>query len=74
MPTSRRQGIVNMNIKTLEGTDQRLILKAFNESFSDYFTPFELTEEQLTAKMAADKTKSTGDQYTHILSLLRIEF
>ena len=45
-----------MEIKTLAGIDKKRILKVFNDSFSDYFIPFELTEEQLTAKMLADKT------------------
>ncbi|UOY07641.1 GNAT family N-acetyltransferase [Muricauda sp. SCSIO 64092] len=45
-----------MEIKTLSGTDNKEILKAFNDSFSDYFIPFKLTEEQLASKMLADKT------------------
>lgn len=46
-----------MEIKTLEGVNKKRILKAFNDSFSDYFISFRLTEEQLTAKMLADKTE-----------------
>lgn len=44
-----------MEVKTLKGIDKKGILKVFNESFSDYFIPFKLTEEQLTSKMVADK-------------------
>lgn len=44
-----------MKIKTLKGTGVNKILKVFNESFSDYFISFQLTEEQLTSKMLADK-------------------
>ena len=45
-----------MEIKTLEGINKLDILKVFNKSFSDYFIPFKLSEEQLTSKMLADKT------------------
>lgn len=45
-----------MEIKSLEGINSIDILNVFNESFSDYFVPFQLTEEQLTSKMIADKT------------------
>jgi len=45
-----------MEIKTLAGIDHKDILNAFNNSFSDYFIPFKLTEEQLKSKMLADKT------------------
>ncbi|WP_458626783.1 hypothetical protein [Winogradskyella sp. PC D3.3] len=45
-----------MEIKTLAGIDYKSILSAFNNSFSDYFIPFQLTEEQLRLKMLADKT------------------
>jgi ribosomal protein S18 acetylase RimI-like enzyme len=45
-----------MEIRTLEGIDKKDIVNAFNASFSDYFTPFKLSEEQLTSKMLADKT------------------
>jgi len=45
-----------MEIKTLEDIDKKDILNVFNESFSDYFIPFKLSEEQLTSKMLADKT------------------
>ena len=44
-----------MEIKTLKGIDKKDILNVFNLSFSDYFIPFKLTEEQLTSKMLADK-------------------
>ena len=44
-----------MEIKTLKGIDEKRILKAFNQSFSDYFIPFQLIEEQLNSKMIADK-------------------
>jgi len=37
-----------MEIKTLEDIDKKDILNVFNESFSDYFIPFKLSEEQLT--------------------------
>ena len=40
-----------MEIKTLEGVDIKEIVKVFNGSFSDYFVPFKLTQEQLTSKM-----------------------
>lgn len=45
-----------MEIKSLKGIDKKEILSVFNESFSDYFIPFKLTEEQLISKMIADKT------------------
>ena len=45
-----------MEIKTLKGIGKKDILNVFNESFSDYFIPFKLSEEQLTSKMLADKT------------------
>ena len=44
-----------MELKTLGGVDKKELLKVFNRSFSDYFIPFKLTEEQLTSKMLADK-------------------
>jgi ribosomal protein S18 acetylase RimI-like enzyme len=44
-----------MEIKTLKGVNRKGILKVFNDSFSDYFVPFKLTEEQLTSKMISDK-------------------
>ncbi|WP_299245222.1 GNAT family N-acetyltransferase [uncultured Aquimarina sp.] len=44
-----------MKINTLKGIDTKDILNVFNESFSDYFIPFQLTEEQLVSKMLADK-------------------
>lgn len=44
-----------MEIKTLEGVDIKEIVKVFNGSFSDYFVPFKLTQEQLTSKMLVDK-------------------
>ncbi len=46
-----------MEIKTLVGIDKKDILKVFNESFSDYFIPFQLSQEQLNLKMLADKTE-----------------
>lgn len=45
-----------MEIKSLKGTSRKDILNAFNKSFSDYFVPFKLNEEQLASKMIADKT------------------
>lgn len=45
-----------MKIKTLEGIDIKEILKTFNDSFSDYFVPFKLTEAQLISKIKIDKT------------------
>ena len=44
-----------MEVKTLSGIDKKDILNVFNESFSDYLIPFQLSEEQLTSKMLADK-------------------
>lgn len=44
-----------MEINTLIGINTKDILNVFNESFSDYFIPFQLTEEQLNSKMLADK-------------------
>ncbi len=46
---------VKMEINTLKGIETKDILNVFNESFSDYFIPFHLTEEQLASKMLADK-------------------
>ena len=43
-----------MEIKTLKGTNEQLILEAFNNAFSDYFIPFHLTLGQLQSKMKAD--------------------
>ncbi|WP_242135440.1 GNAT family N-acetyltransferase [Aestuariivivens marinum] len=45
-----------MEIRSLEGIDNKDILNVFNESFSDYFVPLKLTSKQLTSKMIADKT------------------
>ncbi|MGG6231503.1 GNAT family N-acetyltransferase [Tenacibaculum sp. SDUM215027] len=45
-----------MEIKTLVGVDNKVILNAFNDSFSDYFVPLKLTKKQLISKMLADKT------------------
>lgn len=45
-----------MEIRSLKGIDNKYILNVFNASFSDYFIPFKLTEEQLISKMKADKT------------------
>ena len=44
-----------MEINTLTGVETKDILNVFNESFSDYFIPFQLTEKQLASKMLADK-------------------
>jgi len=44
-----------MEINTLKGIETKDILNVFNESFSDYFIPFQLTEKQLDSKMLADK-------------------
>ncbi|WP_286813984.1 MULTISPECIES: GNAT family N-acetyltransferase [unclassified Maribacter] len=44
-----------MEFKTLDGINRKEILNVFNKSFSDYFIPFHLTEEQLSFKMTADK-------------------
>jgi ribosomal protein S18 acetylase RimI-like enzyme len=44
-----------MEFNTLKGIETKDILNVFNESFSDYFIPFQLTEEQLDSKMLADK-------------------
>lgn len=49
------QGTHKMEIKRLEGVAIKDLLKAFNESFSDYFTPFQLSAAQLSSKMLADK-------------------
>lgn len=45
-----------MEIENLKGTNCKDILNVFNKSFSDYFVPFRLTEEELVSKMIADKT------------------
>jgi ribosomal protein S18 acetylase RimI-like enzyme len=45
-----------MKIKSLKGTNCKDILNVFNKSFSDYFIPIRLTEEQLISKMISDKT------------------
>jgi ribosomal protein S18 acetylase RimI-like enzyme len=44
-----------MQIKTLKGITEEVIVNTFNLSFSDYFIPFHLTLEQLSSKMKADK-------------------
>ncbi|MBK7812597.1 MAG: GNAT family N-acetyltransferase [Saprospiraceae bacterium] len=44
-----------MEIKTLENIDFEVLLHAFNESFSDYFVPLQLTLDQLKAKLKLDK-------------------
>lgn len=44
-----------LDIKTLKGINTKDILEVFNKSFSDYFIPFHLSEEQLRSKMLADK-------------------
>ena len=43
-----------MQIQTLTGIPTETILKAFNQSFSDYFVPLQLTHDQLTTKLKAD--------------------
>ncbi|MFD1314897.1 GNAT family N-acetyltransferase [Namhaeicola litoreus] len=48
-----------MEIKSLEKVNSKDILNVFNASFSDYFVPFKLTEEQLMSKMRADKIDLT---------------
>ena len=45
-----------MEIKVLTGLPITDILDVFNQSFSDYFIPFELSLDQLLTKMKADKT------------------
>ncbi|MGB1205298.1 MAG: hypothetical protein ACPG5B_06625 [Chitinophagales bacterium] len=45
-----------MEIKTLAGVHTKAITAVFNLSFSDYFIPFSLTEQQMADKMKADKT------------------
>ena len=45
-----------MEIKTLDGVGIKEITKVFNDSFTDYFVPFELAEAQLCSKMRIDKT------------------
>lgn len=44
-----------MRLQTLEGVPINKILEAFNNAFSDYFVPLQLTETQLVTKMKADK-------------------
>lgn len=44
-----------MEIKTLNGLSTKAITDVFNLSFSDYFIPFKLSEEQMADKIAADK-------------------
>lgn len=44
-----------MEIKTLEGIDLNELLGTFNESFSQYFIPLQLSADQLNAKLKADK-------------------
>lgn len=44
-----------MKIETLEGIGTNVILDVFNLSFSDYFIPLKLTEEDLISKMLVDK-------------------
>jgi ribosomal protein S18 acetylase RimI-like enzyme len=46
-----------MEIRTLQGTDEAEILSAFNSAFSNYFTPLQLSEEQLSAKLNADRVQ-----------------
>ena len=45
-----------MDIKILNGVSTKVITDVFNLSFSDYFIPFKLTEQQMADKMEADKT------------------
>lgn len=44
-----------MEIRTLEGVNIKEIQDVFNHSFSDYFIPLKLTEEQFALKLLADK-------------------
>jgi len=44
-----------MQIKTLKDTSTKELFQVFNLSFSDYFVPLKLTEEQLKTKLIADK-------------------
>jgi len=44
-----------MEFKSLKGINFKDILNVFNKSFSDYYVPFKLTEEQLASKMISDK-------------------
>lgn len=44
-----------MEIKALKGINNKRILKVFNDSFSNYFVQFKLTEEQLYSKIISDK-------------------
>ena len=44
-----------MEIKLLRGTTEREITIAFNQAFTDYLVPLQLTEVQLHEKMLADK-------------------
>lgn len=46
----------NAHIDTLLGIKSTYILEVFNKSFSDYFVPLRLTEEQLASKMISDNT------------------
>ena len=46
-----------MEIRTLEGVDEKSILGIFNAAFADYFIHLQLTMVQLEAKMLADKTR-----------------
>jgi len=63
-----------MEIKTLEGVHKKDILEVFNESFSDYFIPFQLSQEQLTLNMLAGKTDfnlSVGVfENTHLIAFI----
>ncbi|PCJ65293.1 MAG: GNAT family N-acetyltransferase [Bacteroidetes bacterium] len=44
-----------MKIKTLSNINEKVILETFNLSFSDYFVPLQLTEEQFLSKLKVDK-------------------
>jgi ribosomal protein S18 acetylase RimI-like enzyme len=45
-----------MEIRTLSNIDLDELLAAFNEAFSDYHVPLQLTMDQLKGKIRADKT------------------
>lgn len=45
-----------ITIKTLEGIDVPTLTNTFNQAFSDYLVPLQLTEEQLKSKLIADDT------------------
>lgn len=45
-----------MEIKTLEGVTAAEIARTFNEAFSDYLVPINLSENDMAAKMASENT------------------